>query len=56
MKSLLVGTWCLPLQSVQLSRQACLRLQAVWDPLLTRWHGLDGWNGFGVACVESYDL
>jgi hypothetical protein len=20
---------------------ACLRLQAVWDPLLTRWYGLD---------------
>jgi hypothetical protein len=23
---------------------------------LTRWYGLDGWNGFGLACVELYDL
>jgi hypothetical protein len=42
MKSLLMGTWRLPLQSVQLSLQPCLQLQAVWDPLLTRWYGLDG--------------
>jgi hypothetical protein len=32
----------LPLQSVQLSGQPCLRLQAVWNPLLTRWYSL-GW-------------
>jgi hypothetical protein len=50
MKSLLVGTRHLPLQSVQLSWQSWLRLQGVWDPLLTRWYGL------GLACMESYDL
>jgi hypothetical protein len=44
MKSLLVGTGRLPLQSVQLSWQPCLRLQAVWGLLLTRWYDLDG-NG-----------
>jgi hypothetical protein len=32
-----------------------LRLQAVWDPLLTRWYGWE-WDGFGLACVELYDL
>jgi hypothetical protein len=32
-----------------------LRLQVVWDPLLTRWHGWE-WDGFGLACVELYDL
>jgi hypothetical protein len=32
-----------------------LRLQAVWHPLLTRWYGWE-WDGFGLACVESYDL
>jgi hypothetical protein len=42
MKSIHVGTGLLPLQSVQLSRQPCLWLQVVWDPLFTRWYGLDG--------------
>jgi hypothetical protein len=55
MKSLLVGTERLPLQSVQLSLQPCLRLQVVWDPRLTRWYGWE-WDGFGLACVEPYDL
>jgi hypothetical protein len=32
-----------------------LRLQAVWDPLLTRWYGWE-WDGFSLACVELYDL
>jgi hypothetical protein len=32
-----------------------LWLQAVWDPLLTRWYGWE-WDGFGLACVELYDL
>jgi hypothetical protein len=34
---------------------AVLRLQAVWDPLLTRWYGWE-WDGFGLAYVELYDL
>jgi hypothetical protein len=32
-----------------------LRLQAVCDPLLTRWFGWE-WDGFGLAYVELYDL
>jgi hypothetical protein len=27
----------------------------VWDPLLTRWYEWE-WDGFGLACVELYDL
>jgi hypothetical protein len=30
-------------------------LLMVWDPLLTRWYGWE-WDGFGLACVELYDL
>jgi hypothetical protein len=28
---------------------------AAWDPFLTRWYGWE-WDGFGIACVEPYDL
>jgi hypothetical protein len=31
------------------------RLQAVWESLLTRWYGWEC-DGFGLACVEPYDL
>jgi hypothetical protein len=33
------------------------RLQAVWDPLSTRWYGMlwDGWNGFGIDHVDWHD-
>jgi hypothetical protein len=45
------GYRALPLQSVRISRYSCLRLPAVWDPLLIRWSVWE-WASIGLVLVE----